>query len=1313
VGERHALLIGVPRFTRSHGRLDDLDFAVQSIEGLAQVLHDSFGYAVETVTEPGLTSVRLGKAVRSALEAAGPDDVLIVHLLTHGRAADESLYALGSDGATHESTEIGRWLAGLQTVEGRPLALFTLDLCESGLVTSLPWQAKYDSVGRRGWVLAACEPDQDAFNGHFTKALTTVLRDLANHDLEVDPALKYIPLGTVACAVRRVVTHLANVTHSYQQYVTASRVDISVEPPVPPLFVNPMHLDTPRTQLRAAIGPALLPFLDDLDEGLDVRHFIERASGSAAVHDLTEGLAGCFSGRAPQLRELSRWLNGEGDQTLSVVTGSPGVGKSALLGLLVCAAHPKLRGPTKPVWDRVTQTPMPIGLLGAVHARQRGLSAIAAALGRQLGLGDEMGVDDFLRAIRMLPDQRPVVILDALDEAEGTEEVAAWLLRLASLTRPDDSPAVRLLVGTRTYDETAALRELASGPAGLLFDLDRVDRRVLEDDLHEYVSDLLRATPAYRHAGQITGAFAAALAETLAGNRSSEWGEFLVAGLYTRHFISTFELPEHADAAQLARATAAARRKGREVPGTLPKVLELDLAHHPDEPWLRPVLTALAHARGSGLPASVIGRVAGALRPDAPPPSLAETQTALRAGRFYLRQSSDEEKVTVYRLFHEGLAQHLRRTQDADKVFEALVAALGPPGQRVWAAAEPYVLQHAIDHAPDPAALLEDCGFLLYTDPASYLPLLNDEARRRVEALRTRGSPTARRAAFARTAAAQGRSDLALRMTDLPGEQPLPWLPLWARGRAGTSRTATSAPVAVARGDRGQLRVWDWTGLPLGTTLPQVSTFALRHQNGRLMIIIGSADGTMHALGPDRAEMGFPAQPVPLTALAVADHSGGPVVLSAAENGKVLTHALATGHEIRSPVTVPGAPVSVLAAGGHDLTPVVACVNAIGELWAWRLEENTASILYPWELPSAVLSVAVSNLSGRPVLLVGCADGTARSWDYETRTPLKTLQGHGGPVPAVAIGALDGRTVAVTGGHDGKVRMWDMLTGRRLSRPLQVCHGQVSALALLTIPGGLLCLVGSSDATMLWDLVEGSPLREFDLRGATLVALGVEDSGPIMPGDDRAAQRLCALEIAPGPHGKAIGILGDAAGTVYAIDLDSGQQVHDPLAAVGYPVTSIGTIRLGGLPTAIIRSGSITRLWQLSTGAVAAIRADQEPRESALPPWEGRIIVGDRLVNVRGTAAGSVLIDDALLGMHGGEVTAITTTHLAGRPVALTGDLHGSVRIWDLARREMADELEVGSPVFAIAATADGRLMVGADGQAFAFRHLTAQRPES
>ena len=131
--------------------------------------------------------------------------------------------------------------------------------------------------------------------------------------------------------------------------------------------------------------------------------------------------------------------------------------------MLVCAAHPSLREPTGPIWRVASAAPGPAELLAAVEAGGRSLAAIADALGRQLGLSWWTSVpDSLLTALARDEGRPPVLVIDSLDEADDTGEVASWLISLASLTRPDGSTAARLLVGTRAYEESAALRELAA-----------------------------------------------------------------------------------------------------------------------------------------------------------------------------------------------------------------------------------------------------------------------------------------------------------------------------------------------------------------------------------------------------------------------------------------------------------------------------------------------------------------------------------------------------------------------------------------------------------------------------------------------------------------------------------------------------------------------------------------------------------------------------------------------------------------------------------------------------------------------------------
>ncbi|MET8338648.1 WD40 repeat domain-containing serine/threonine-protein kinase [Streptosporangium canum] len=74
-----------------------------------------------------------------------------------------------------------------------------------------------------------------------------------------------------------------------------------------------------------------------------------------------------------------------------------------------------------------------------------------------------------------------------------------------------------------------------------------------------------------------------------------------------------------------------------------------------------------------------------------------------------------------------------------------------------------------------------------------------------------------------------------------------------------------------------------------------------------------------------------------------------------------------------------------------------------------------------------ILSLAVGQLDGRPVVVSGGYDGTVRIWDMATGAPLgEPFKGHRGLIESVAVGQLGGRPVAVSGGNDGTVRVWGL-----------------------------------------------------------------------------------------------------------------------------------------------------------------------------------------------------------------------------------------------------------------------------------------------
>src|SRR5262249_809395 len=129
----------------------------------------------------------------------------------------------------------------------------------------------------------------------------------------------------------------------------------------------------------------------------------------------------------------------------------------------------------------------------------------------------------------------PIIVADALDEAVGQAElVQDLLLPLAEAKRDNSEPACNLLVGMRPWEQFGALRDLAVRDGGLI-DLDKVPEMRLQDELSEYVEDLLSLVPGYsqrrhrpvrRAIGRQTGA-----ALTKAGRERG--GEFLSAALFT------------------------------------------------------------------------------------------------------------------------------------------------------------------------------------------------------------------------------------------------------------------------------------------------------------------------------------------------------------------------------------------------------------------------------------------------------------------------------------------------------------------------------------------------------------------------------------------------------------------------------------------------------------------------------------------------------------------------------------------------------------------------------------------------------------
>jgi AAA ATPase domain len=642
---RTALLIYVSKFASAPVEVadlregdegwDPLPFAPKRSEELAAALRQH-GYDVSAVPEPDQDV--MFDAVSDHLQDASAH-CRIIHVISHGLPSDihsEWLSIVPSGGQVDWlKTEVGSWIKG--AAHRREPTLFLVDLCRSGRVALASWLQMLRPEAMRVGVIAAAWADEDAYDGRFSEIVTEVLHECRTNGLGTDATHPYVPLARLTQKIAdRVLLRSGD-----RQHVAPSRMDGPRHPDAP-FISNPNYFkDDPVLRARWAVDSSLRDFLDD--PVADPTHYATRTGKY-------------FAGRREELRALVPWLAGEtaGDTGLHVVKGDPGTGKSALLGALVCAAHPVLSTVT-PVRDTLDDNaPAIIRALAAVHARRRRLDELIASIASQLRLPASDEEWNVLRLVQAIASsaQTPVIVLDALDEAEDPDEVQTLLLlQLASARRPDGSPVCRLLVGVRPWEEFEPLFDTARAGGGLI-DLNGITPQRLEAELEQFLKRVLNDAEAYRERGPTIGdRLAKRVARRLAiASQDSNWGAFLVARLYAEYLLRT-QPPRDVDEAEQFAAR---------VPRTLPEVLELDLADRDQAPTLRALLTALAYGHGEGLPAELIPDIAAQFEPNvlkvADPIKLLREQVG-----FYLRTATDQQRTVLYRLFHQGLSDHLRK----------------------------------------------------------------------------------------------------------------------------------------------------------------------------------------------------------------------------------------------------------------------------------------------------------------------------------------------------------------------------------------------------------------------------------------------------------------------------------------------------------------------------------------------------------------------------------------------------------------------------------------------------------------------------
>jgi len=157
-----------------------------------------------------------------------------------------------------------------------------------------------------------------------------------------------------------------------------------------------------------------------------------------------------FSGRERQRRKLVKWLNRPLSSGMYVITGDAGQGKSALLGMLLASADPRMIAALKTKGRLIPQKMRPPvgGFTAAISVSGATFEVAVGELAKAMKIPDSQDVEQFVLGVKAMLalQQRPcTVILDALDESRDPFTIAALLRELAS----QGLPGLRLLVGTR------------------------------------------------------------------------------------------------------------------------------------------------------------------------------------------------------------------------------------------------------------------------------------------------------------------------------------------------------------------------------------------------------------------------------------------------------------------------------------------------------------------------------------------------------------------------------------------------------------------------------------------------------------------------------------------------------------------------------------------------------------------------------------------------------------------------------------------------------------------------------------------------
>ncbi|MFF0527560.1 caspase family protein [Nocardia amikacinitolerans] len=1244
---------------------------------------EQFGYTLVDTLGMNPTSTQLLRELRKFCKSPDRrgDDLIAVYFTGHGERLDATgEHVLVTSDTDPEDIEAAVATAALarQMLLGTEVRrlLLMLDTCFSGQggadFTAAALSSYTDhwreESGTGVVVVSSTQPMQWARAGVFPQLFQEAVESLAT----AGHSPGTLPLDTVIAAIGN------DLDQSHGQNIEWTQVRLGGQ--IPPFLPNPRR-DARLTEVDLALQQASEWEAHTERRDIEFRtRLLVRAMGNR------DNKGWWFCGRHTALIDITRWLtHPEQPRPFLAVTGDPGSGKTAVLGMITTLTHPDYRR-TVPV-DALGLPSAAIPPSGevdvAIYAQNLTVDQVRDGIAAAAHL-TAATVGELLDGLahRSAPF---TVLIDALDEAADPDMLTRKLLR-PLIDHAGDR--VRLLVGTRPF----LLGNLGTDRDHAI-DLDAPRYADLSALTTYAVRGLLEADPNTIYTSQppaLIRAVAAAVAEQADPS-------FLVARIVAATLSADPDVPDPADRTW--------QRSLPRLPGeAMHNDLRSRLREHADR--ARNLLRPLAFAQGQGLPwedlwAALASRIAGIDYSDH------DLMWLRRTAGSYVVEATEAGR-SAYRLYHQALAEHLAHDVDPARIHAMFVEVLrqrvpvGADGQRDWSRAHPYTLRHLATHASQAGLiddLITDMDYLVHAEPTTLLAALHtvttDTGRQtraiyRCSAVHHAALPAQRRRQILAIDAA--RFHASHQQEEL--NRTLTWPCRWATGnlihhahRATLTSHAywvTSVactvidghPVVVTGSDEHTVWVWDLaTGVERATLIGhtnRVTSVACTVVDGRPVAVTGGHDHTVRVWdltsGVERATLIGHTNWVTSVACTVVD--GRPVAVTASDDHTVRVWDLVTGVE-RATLTdtnwvyavvctvIDGHPVAV--TGSYDNTVRVWDVTS-------GVERATVAGHTNW-----VTSVACIVIDGHPVVVTGSDDNTVRVWDLNTGVERATLTGHTDTVRSVTCAVVEGCPVAVTGSDDNTVRVWDLNTG--VERAALTGHtGTVRAVACIVIDGHPIVASGGDDHTVrVWDLETAE--YESPTTGHTnrVVAIATERT-----------------------EGVAIAVTASMDDTVRVWDLAAGVE-RATLSGHTSWVRSVACAVVDGRPVAVTgRDDHSVRVWDLDSGVERAALTGHTGtvRSVACAVVDGRPVAvtgsDDHTVRVWDLADG---VGRATITGHSGSVYAVACTAIDGHPVVVTGSDEHTVRVWDLATGvERAALTGHTGAVYAVACTViDGR----------------------